>query len=31
MRIKIVGTGSYVPERALSNAALEQMVETSDA
>ena len=31
MWIKIVGTGSYVPERALSNTALEQMVETSDA
>jgi len=27
----IVGTGSYVPERVLTNADLEQMVDTSDA
>jgi 3-oxoacyl-[acyl-carrier-protein] synthase-3 len=26
----IIGTGSYVPERVLSNADLEKMVETSD-
>ncbi|HEX4840435.1 MAG TPA: beta-ketoacyl-ACP synthase III [Rhabdochlamydiaceae bacterium] len=29
-RAKIVGTGSYVPERVLSNQDLEKMVETSD-
>ena len=31
MEIRIIGTGSYVPEKALTNEALEQMVETSDA
>lgn len=30
MSVKIVGTGSYVPERVLTNADLEKMVETSD-
>jgi len=30
MSIRIAGTGSYVPERILSNADLEKMVETSD-
>ncbi len=30
MGIKIVATGSYVPERVLTNADLEKMVETSD-
>ncbi len=30
MSIKIVGTGSYLPERVLSNAELEKMVDTSD-
>ncbi len=28
--VSIIGTGSYVPERVLSNADLEKMVETSD-
>lgn len=28
--VSIIGTGSYVPERVLSNAELEKMVETSD-
>ncbi len=28
---RIVGTGSYLPEKVLTNAALEQMVDTSDA
>ena len=31
MRSRITGTGSYVPERVLSNADLERMVATSDA
>lgn len=31
MRACIAGTGSYVPERVLTNADLERMVETSDA
>ncbi len=31
MRARILGTGSYVPDRVLTNADLEQMVETSDA
>lgn len=31
MRAVIVGTGSYVPERVLTNADLERMVETSDS
>jgi 3-oxoacyl-[acyl-carrier-protein] synthase-3 len=31
MRARIAGTGSYVPERILSNADLERMVATSDA
>ncbi len=30
IRAKITGTGSYVPERVLTNADLESMVETSD-
>ena len=30
MSIRIAGTGSYVPERILTNADLEKMVETSD-
>ena len=30
MSIKIAGTGSYVPERILTNADLEKMVDTSD-
>ena len=30
MRSRITGTGSYVPERVLSNADLERMVATSD-
>ena len=30
MRARIVGTGSYVPERVLTNADLERMVATSD-
>lgn len=30
MKVKIVGTGSYLPERVLTNADLEKMVETSD-
>src|SRR3984957_304483 len=29
-RAKIIGTGSYLPEKILTNQALEQMVETSD-
>jgi 3-oxoacyl-[acyl-carrier-protein] synthase-3 len=29
-KAKIIGTGSYLPERVLSNADLEKMVETSD-
>lgn len=29
-RARVVGTGSYLPERVLTNADLEQMVETSD-
>ena len=28
--VSIIGTGSYVPEKILSNAELERMVETSD-
>jgi 3-oxoacyl-[acyl-carrier-protein] synthase III len=28
--VRIIGTGSYVPERILTNAALEKIVETSD-
>src|ERR1700712_3369510 len=28
--VSIIGTGSYVPERVLSNADLEKLVETSD-
>ncbi|MGH7205987.1 MAG: beta-ketoacyl-ACP synthase III [Nitrospiraceae bacterium] len=31
MRARIVGTGSYVPERVLTNADLERMVATSDS
>ena len=31
MSIKISGTGSALPERVLTNADLEKMVETSDA
>ncbi len=31
MRSRILGTGSYVPKRVLTNADLEQMVATSDA
>lgn len=31
MRARILGTGSYVPERVLTNADLERMVATSDA
>jgi 3-oxoacyl-[acyl-carrier-protein] synthase-3 len=31
MKAKILGTGSYVPSRVLSNAELERMVATSDA
>ena len=31
MRARIEGTGSYVPERVLTNADLERMVDTSDA
>ena len=31
MRSRILGTGSYVPERVLTNADLEKMVATSDA
>lgn len=31
VRTRIEGTGSYVPERVLTNADLERMVETSDA
>lgn len=30
MRVKIVGTGSYVPEKVLTNEDLEKMVDTSD-
>ena len=30
MSIRIAGTGSYVPDRILTNADLEKMVETSD-
>jgi 3-oxoacyl-[acyl-carrier-protein] synthase-3 len=30
LKAKIIGTGSYVPERILSNADLEKMVETND-
>ena len=30
MSIRIAGTGSYVPERRLTNFDLERMVETSD-
>ncbi|MBI5777148.1 MAG: ketoacyl-ACP synthase III [Nitrospirae bacterium] len=30
MRARITGTGSYVPERVLTNADIERMVETSD-
>ena len=30
MGIKIIATGRYVPERVLTNADLEKMVETSD-
>jgi 3-oxoacyl-[acyl-carrier-protein] synthase-3 len=30
MRSRIIGTGSYAPERVLTNADLEQMVATSD-
>lgn len=30
MAIKIIGTGSYAPEKVLTNADLEKMVETSD-
>ena len=30
MKAKIIGTGSYLPERVLSNQDLEKMVETSD-
>lgn len=30
MRTRITGTGSYVPERVLTNADIERMVETSD-
>lgn len=30
MSIRIIGTGSYLPERVLTNADLEKMVETSD-
>ncbi|HSX26069.1 MAG TPA: beta-ketoacyl-ACP synthase III [Chlamydiales bacterium] len=30
MKAKIIGTGSYLPERVLTNRDLEQMVETSD-
>lgn len=29
-RIKIIGTGSYLPEKILTNFDLEKMVETSD-
>src|SRR6266480_2032454 len=28
--VSIIGTGSYLPERVLTNAALEKMVDTSD-
>ena len=28
--VSIIGTGSYVPERVLTNADLEKMVETND-
>lgn len=31
MRTRIIGTGSYYPERILANAELERLVETSDA
>lgn len=31
MKTRILGTGSYVPERVLTNATLERMVATSDA
>ena len=31
MKSRILGTGSYVPKRVLSNADLEKMVATSDA
>lgn len=31
IKVKILGTGSYLPERILSNSDLEKMVETSDA
>lgn len=31
MKSRILGTGSYVPDHVLTNAELEQMVETSDA
>lgn len=30
MAIRIIGTGSYAPEKILTNADLEKMVETSD-
>ena len=30
MSIRIAGTGSYVPDRVMTNADLEKMVETSD-
>ena len=30
MSIRIAGTGSYVPDKVLTNADLEKMVETSD-
>ena len=30
MSIRIAGTGRYIPERILTNADLEKMVETSD-
>jgi len=30
IRVSIAGTGSYVPERILSNADLEQSVDTTD-
>ncbi|MEC4668774.1 MAG: 3-oxoacyl-ACP synthase, partial [Nitrospirota bacterium] len=31
MKARIAGTGSYVPERVLTNRDLERMVATSDA
>jgi 3-oxoacyl-[acyl-carrier-protein] synthase III len=30
-RAKIIGTGAYAPQRILTNADLEKMVETNDA